>query len=606
MSEPYKIVEVAIHKNGCDANGIYLSNGAVKLFQHARFAVKKSSLDFSGRRERVEYENQGKIVNNISICELTFSTAKSCVSALCGSNMAGKRDLCVPSANNISLSEYLVREGIEGIPLDKVLFCNISWMKNYAGTIVDDKPSSGAEYVKNTGDAFEKYNFADFGDNYQYGFIETKYVHGVTTGQGEHYKKIAIEHFGASTNDEQADGILVIFFARNPKDNKYYIVGYYKNASVFRDRYDAPKINPNEQFQYNLKCLKENACLIKPEDRVPLNCPVQLFYRTLFIYPSDENENSIYFRKIVDAVLKYDSTKNCSDLSMIHNSWGIPCNPSYYDIDKALKELPAIWYKQNLKDVSAGDYVYLYLSAPFSAYKYKCLVLDSNVKLSDIDTNEDKQYYLKPETLVSTQTYMRIKLIKEGNVSIKDIIQNVENIGAAPQNQISLKKNYLDFLSEHFEAKISIMPSLADLDDEEKDTIDQPISSVPAEERTRENVTYIPRNEQTKKIALSKSNNKCGNDACNHELFRKKNGEVYLEVHHLIPIAAYKDFPGVNIDIPENAICLCPSCHREIHFGENSKGLIIQLYNERKELLESKGIILQNGIKQLLDYYGIE
>ena len=42
---------------------------------------------------------------------------------------------------------------------------------------------------------------------------------------------------------------------------------------------------------------------------------------------------------------------------------------------------------------------------------------------------------------------------------------------------------------------------------------------------------------------------------------RKKDNTPYLEVHHIIRLADDGD------DSVENAIALCPNCHREAHFG---------------------------------------
>lgn len=44
---------------------------------------------------------------------------------------------------------------------------------------------------------------------------------------------------------------------------------------------------------------------------------------------------------------------------------------------------------------------------------------------------------------------------------------------------------------------------------------------------------------------------------------RKSDGSPYLEVHHKIPLSEDGD------DTVENAIALCPNCHRELHFGAN-------------------------------------
>ncbi len=44
---------------------------------------------------------------------------------------------------------------------------------------------------------------------------------------------------------------------------------------------------------------------------------------------------------------------------------------------------------------------------------------------------------------------------------------------------------------------------------------------------------------------------------------KAKDGSPYLEVHHIIQLALNGE------DTVENAIALCPNCHREMHFGKN-------------------------------------
>jgi len=42
---------------------------------------------------------------------------------------------------------------------------------------------------------------------------------------------------------------------------------------------------------------------------------------------------------------------------------------------------------------------------------------------------------------------------------------------------------------------------------------------------------------------------------------RKKDQSPYLEVHHMIQLADGGE------DTTENAVALCPNCHRQLHFG---------------------------------------
>jgi len=77
-------------------------------------------------------------------------------------------------------------------------------------------------------------------------------------------------------------------------------------------------------------------------------------------------------------------------------------------------------------------------------------------------------------------------------------------------------------------------------------------------------IEVIERDEEVKKWVLKHSNGICG--CCNKNApFDKKGNEPYLEVHHIIPLA--EEGP----DTVENAVALCPNCHREIHHGVNGK-----------------------------------
>lgn len=67
---------------------------------------------------------------------------------------------------------------------------------------------------------------------------------------------------------------------------------------------------------------------------------------------------------------------------------------------------------------------------------------------------------------------------------------------------------------------------------------------------------------------LNRANGKC--EGCGEDApFKSKAKKTpYLEVHHIMQLANDGE------DTVENAIALCPNCHRESHFGEFSKKLI--------------------------------
>jgi hypothetical protein len=62
---------------------------------------------------------------------------------------------------------------------------------------------------------------------------------------------------------------------------------------------------------------------------------------------------------------------------------------------------------------------------------------------------------------------------------------------------------------------------------------------------------------------LEKADGKCQNPKCAKPapFLRASDGSPYLEVHHKIPLAQGGE------DTVDNAIALCPNCHREAHFG---------------------------------------
>lgn len=58
--------------------------------------------------------------------------------------------------------------------------------------------------------------------------------------------------------------------------------------------------------------------------------------------------------------------------------------------------------------------------------------------------------------------------------------------------------------------------------------------------------------------------------------FKKKNGEYYVETHHIIPVSDYKH-SKLSVD---NLICLCPNHHREVHYGN------VTIINNNDEYIE--------------------
>ena len=76
-----------------------------------------------------------------------------------------------------------------------------------------------------------------------------------------------------------------------------------------------------------------------------------------------------------------------------------------------------------------------------------------------------------------------------------------------------------------------------------------------------------------------------------HKTFPSTNGTQYMETHHVIPMSM-QDLFEYSLDIDANVACLCPTCHRMLHYGvgEERDNCIRKLLNNRKDDLEKSGI----------------
>lgn len=104
----------------------------------------------------------------------------------------------------------------------KILFCNIAWMKFYNGINEDDAPYYNGEHIKKSKEGTESVNFRDYNGKC-YGFFEFK---------GDIDLK---KHFEEVKADQSfVENVLVVWVAANRK-NEMRIVGWYKNATVYRE-----------------------------------------------------------------------------------------------------------------------------------------------------------------------------------------------------------------------------------------------------------------------------------------------------------------------------------------------------------------------------------
>ncbi len=146
----------------------------------------------------------------------------------------------------------------------KILFCNIAQMKYYKGIIPGkDEPQYGGDFVLQTGDAHEKYNFEPValdGDEVCLGFFETKSTNGSDSNQ-LHIEKLE----GVRRTDNAVDDVLVVWCAKR-RDASSVVVGWYKHATLYRNYQECTFDGGYQQF-FNVLAKAEDCVLLPTAER---------------------------------------------------------------------------------------------------------------------------------------------------------------------------------------------------------------------------------------------------------------------------------------------------------------------------------------------------
>lgn len=133
----------------------------------------------------------------------------------------------------------------------KVIFCKIAWMEYYNGVKNTDKPVDEESWITEADEIGECNNFTPNEDGNYYGYVQTK------SGRGKNNKLHIDKIEGMSEEDDKAEGVLVIWVAKDPSQNKINIIGWYKNATVLK------KYQYNEDNkEYNIYAKMEDCVLL--------------------------------------------------------------------------------------------------------------------------------------------------------------------------------------------------------------------------------------------------------------------------------------------------------------------------------------------------------
>lgn len=146
--------------------------------------------------------------------------------------------------------------------MERMLFCRICWMKWYRDNWKEDRPRGGGSYVDKYGYGHEIYNFLPDDQGNLYGFVEAG-------------SKMSIERLGAKSSDESVSQVLVIWVATHPEEGGMRVVGWYKNATVFRKVQSLPQHltgrrplpRSNDTWGFRIVAKQEDSILISEYER---------------------------------------------------------------------------------------------------------------------------------------------------------------------------------------------------------------------------------------------------------------------------------------------------------------------------------------------------
>jgi hypothetical protein len=145
---------------------------------------------------------------------------------------------------------------------EKIVFFNTGWMTAYRG-LVGDTLQGGGKYVKEHGFGSEIFNFLPYRGRL-YGYVQPK----IDNKYGND-PTIRIEKLGAAPEDDFVDGITVVWTAKDPTHGGTRIIGWYKNARVYRYHRPPTELSNRRhegQLQGYYAEAKEEDCVLLPID----------------------------------------------------------------------------------------------------------------------------------------------------------------------------------------------------------------------------------------------------------------------------------------------------------------------------------------------------
>lgn len=223
----------------------------------------------------------------------------------------------------------------------RIVFCNITYMKNYCGED-DDIPVNGGKWIDENKDGGEVYNFLDY-DGKCYGY----FMH---YGDILHIERIE----NTSLNDNVAEDVLVVWVAKpDEKSSHSVIVGWYRHADVYR------KWQNDSELDYNISAKAEN-CHLLPVDkrrfiipRASKNGKGRGMGQSAIWYADSEYAQKEFVPEVIEYIDKYEK----NDGEFINKVWTEEKLNKKYNGNKSDDELLKLAKDVNTPPEKALEYI---------------------------------------------------------------------------------------------------------------------------------------------------------------------------------------------------------------------------------------------------------
>lgn len=198
-----------------------------------------------------------------------------------------------------------------------------------------------------------------------------------------------------------------------------------------------------------------------------------------------------------------------------------------------------------------------------------------------------------------TQALRKISSMLVEREKIEESIYEVQDIG-----QLEILKEYLytepEFVKLNTKGHQMYSSGLnnyikfahgEDFSNYDSETIQLLDIEMPVPDKKAQRLIRYARSSIIKTQSIESAGYKCEFDS-EHKTFTSKNtGHWYMEGHHALPMK-YQDKFEHSLDVYANVVCLCPICHRLLHYGVKSEkeNVVNKIYFERADRLSASGI----------------